>query len=81
MKNWLTTKEAAQKVGLTYVRINQLIKEGTLIAEKRGRDYFIKESDLEVLSQRPETRGRKKKSIDDLKSNEIRKRGRPSKKP
>jgi hypothetical protein len=26
-----------------------------------GRDYFIKESDLGLISNRPETRGRKKK--------------------
>jgi excisionase family DNA binding protein len=60
MENWLTTKEVAERVGLTYVRINQLIKDGTLPAEKRGRDYFIKESDIEIILQRPETRGRKK---------------------
>ena len=62
MDNWLTTKEAGAKVGLTYVRINQLIKEGVLVAEKRGRDYFIRESDLEALEHRPETRGRPAKA-------------------
>jgi excisionase family DNA binding protein len=46
MENWLTTKEAAEKLGLTHVRVNQLIKDGILPAEKRGRDYLIKESDL-----------------------------------
>ncbi len=62
MEKWLTTKEVAAKVGLTYVRINQLIKSGILPAEKRGRDYFIRESDVEIIEQRPETRGRKKKA-------------------
>lgn len=62
MENWLTTKEVAEKVGLTYVRINQLIKSGFLPAEKRGRDYFIRESDIEIINQRPERRGRKKKT-------------------
>ena len=61
MEKWLTTKEVAQRVGLTYVRINQLIQDRTLPAEKRGRDYFIKESDIKLIEQRPETRGRKKK--------------------
>lgn len=61
MENWLTTKEVAEKVGLTYVRINQLIKSGILPAEKRGRDYFIREADIEIIGQQPETRGRKKK--------------------
>jgi excisionase family DNA binding protein len=62
MDNWLTTKEAAEKVGLTYVRINQLIKSGELPAEKRGRDYFIREADVERLEQRPERRGRPPKA-------------------
>lgn len=61
MEKWLTTKEGARKLGLTYVRINQLIKSDILPAEKRGRDYFIRESDIEIIEQRPETRGRKKK--------------------
>ena len=61
MEKWLTTKEVAARVGLTYVRINQLIKEGILPAEKRGRDYFIRESDIGLIIGRPETRGRKKK--------------------
>lgn len=62
MEKWLTTKEAAERVGLTYVRINQLIKSGELPAEKRGRDYFVKESDVERLKDRPERRGRPPKS-------------------
>ncbi len=61
MEKWLTTKEGARKLGLTYVRINQLIKSDILPAEKRGRDCFIRESDVEIIEQRPETRGRKKK--------------------
>ncbi|MEJ7861522.1 MAG: helix-turn-helix domain-containing protein [Pyrinomonadaceae bacterium] len=61
MEKWITTKEGARKLGLTYVRINQLIKSDILPAEKRGRDYFIRESDVEIIEQRPETRGRKKK--------------------
>ena len=61
MEKWLTTKEVAQKVGLTYVKINRLIKSDILPAEKRGRDYFIRESDVEIIEQRPETRRRKKK--------------------
>lgn len=64
MGKLLTTKEVAELVGLTYVRINQLIKDGTLPAEKVGRDYMIKESDVELIKQRPETRGRKKKDAE-----------------
>ncbi len=54
----LTTKEAAEKLGVTYVRINQLIKSGELVAEKKGRDYLIKSSDLKTLKKKPEKRGR-----------------------
>ncbi len=61
MEKWLTTKEVAKKVGLTYVRINQLIKSDILPAEKRGCNYFIRESDVEIIEQRQKTRGRKKK--------------------
>ena len=34
----VTTKEAAQILGVTAVRVRQLIKDGRLVAEKRGRD-------------------------------------------
>ena len=61
MEKLLSTVEAAKKMGLHRVRIHQLIKEGVLPAEKYGRDYMIKELDLEILKDRPETRGRKKK--------------------
>ncbi len=37
----LTTKEFAIAVNLSIIRVQQLIRENTIIAEKRGRDYFI----------------------------------------
>lgn len=58
MAELLTTKEAAEKLGVSYVRINQLIKSGELSAEKKGRDYLIKMSALKNLKNRPERRGR-----------------------
>jgi excisionase family DNA binding protein len=54
----LTTKEAANKLGITSVRVNQLIKAGILPAEKHGRDYLIQESDVEKAKDRPDRRGR-----------------------
>lgn len=61
MGNLLTTKEAANILGVTYVRINQLITAGELPAEKYGRDYMVKIADVESLKNRPERRGRPKK--------------------
>jgi excisionase family DNA binding protein len=58
----LTTKEAAERLGVGYVRVNQLIKEGRLPAEKMGRDYMIKESDLKLVQGRKPGRPPKKVS-------------------
>lgn len=57
----MSTNEVAERVGKTRVRINQYIQEGLLPAQKVGRDYVIKESDVEKIENLPETRGRKKK--------------------
>jgi excisionase family DNA binding protein len=63
----LTTKEAAERLGVGYVRIHQLIKQGRLPAEKMGRDYFIKESDLKLVEDRkpgrPSKQASKKKEV------------------
>ena len=42
----LTIKEAAEKLGVSARRVNQLIDEKKLIAEKIGSQYVIKEVDL-----------------------------------
>jgi excisionase family DNA binding protein len=42
----LTTKEAAQLLKVSDSRVRQLILEGTLQAEKKGRDHLIDEKDL-----------------------------------
>jgi excisionase family DNA binding protein len=57
----LTTKEAAEKLGVTVPRIHTFIKEGRLPAEKMGRDFFIKEADLKLLENRKT--GRPPKSL------------------
>ncbi len=48
----LTTVEAAEILGISRVRVFQLIKSGKLPAEKVGRDLFIKEKDLELVKER-----------------------------
>ncbi|MFN0120671.1 MAG: helix-turn-helix domain-containing protein [Blastocatellia bacterium] len=42
----LTTKDAAERLGVTVGRIRQLVLAGTLPAEKFGRDLVIKAVDL-----------------------------------
>ena len=46
----LSTKEAAEKLGVSLRRVQQMITEGTLPANKIGRDYVILEKDLEGIS-------------------------------
>jgi excisionase family DNA binding protein len=57
----LSTKEFAERVGLTRPRINQMIQNGEIDAEKLGRDFFIDEKFVEIIRNRPERRGRPKK--------------------
>jgi excisionase family DNA binding protein len=42
----LTTKQAADLLGITRVRVRQLIGEKVLAAVRLGRDLFIAPSDL-----------------------------------
>ena len=48
----LTTKEAADRLGVSLGRVHQLIKEERLPADKKGRDYLIEEKDLRLVSNR-----------------------------
>jgi excisionase family DNA binding protein len=52
MRDTLTTKEAAEKLGISRRRINDLINGGRLPAEKIGRDYLIKVEDLKLVEDR-----------------------------
>ncbi len=44
------TKEAAEKLGVSIRRVQQMITEGTLSANKVGRDFIILEKDLENVT-------------------------------
>ncbi len=57
----LTTKEVAERLGVTVPRVHALIRAGRLPAEKRGRDVFVKESDLQLVANRKTGRPRKPK--------------------
>jgi len=43
---WITTKEAAELTGYTTARFRQLALKGTLVAKKRGRDWFLDKSSV-----------------------------------
>ena len=58
-QNLLTTKEVAERLGVTPKRVNQLISEGRLPARRIGRDYFIQERDLRLVKDRKVGRPRK----------------------
>jgi excisionase family DNA binding protein len=58
----LTTKEAAARLGISVMRVQQLIWDGRLPAEKIGRDYVIKEDDLKLVADRKPGRPRKEQS-------------------
>jgi excisionase family DNA binding protein len=58
----LTTKEAAEKLGVSVRQVQTLIGQNRLPATKRGRDWFIKEKDLKLVEHRPIT-GRPKKAV------------------
>lgn len=59
---YLTTREVAEKLGVTVGRVQQFIAEGRLPSIKVGRDRFILESDLVLLSGRKTGRPPKDKS-------------------
>lgn len=65
----LTTKETAERLGVSVARVHQLISEGRLPAEKMGRDYFIKEDDLKLVEDRKPGRPPKAKDETDSKAN------------
>ncbi len=52
MSGTLTTKEAALRLGISTARIRQMVLSGQLPAEKFGRDLMIKETDLELVTDR-----------------------------
>lgn len=50
--NLLTTKQAAERLGVTSVRVCAMIAAGRLPAERFGRAYMIKEGDLKLVADR-----------------------------
>jgi excisionase family DNA binding protein len=56
---FLTTKEAAKRLGVKIRMVQLLIQSGRLPAQKFGRDYMIKEADLKLVENRKVGRPRK----------------------
>jgi excisionase family DNA binding protein len=52
MDTFLTTRQAAERLGVSDSRIRQLILDGKLAAVKAGRDWLIKASDLRLMEKR-----------------------------
>jgi excisionase family DNA binding protein len=61
MQGFLTTQEAAEKLGVTAGRVRQMIVDGQLPATKLGRDNIIKEADLSLVEDRKVGRPPKEK--------------------
>ncbi|CAN5176539.1 hypothetical protein BH20ACI1_BH20ACI1_20140 [soil metagenome] len=59
----LTVKDVAKKLEISVWRVHQLIKGERLPAQKLGSQYVIKESDLQLVADRPT--GRPPKDKDD----------------
>ena len=53
-----TTKEAATELGITPGRVRQMVLNGSLPAQKFGRDLMIKADDLEKARTRQTEPGR-----------------------
>ncbi|MDQ4120478.1 MAG: helix-turn-helix domain-containing protein [Acidobacteriota bacterium] len=52
MEDLITTREAAEKLGVSMRRVTALIKEGRLPSTQIGREHLINESDLELVRER-----------------------------
>jgi len=61
----LSTKEAAERLGVDASRIRRLIIDERLPAEKMGRDWFIKEEDLALVADRKPGRPKNTDIADD----------------
>jgi excisionase family DNA binding protein len=61
LEGFLTTKEVAEKLGLSVGRVQQFIAEGRLPATKIGQTNLVKESDLKLVEDRKTGRPPKSK--------------------
>ncbi len=62
LEGFLTTKEVAEKLGVSVGRVQQFIAEGRLPATKIGQTNLVKESDLKLVQDRKTGRPLKARS-------------------
>lgn len=49
----LTTRQAAQRMGVSHGRVRQLVTQGRLPSVKVGRSRYVKSSDVDGFERRP----------------------------
>ena len=64
IEGYLTTREAAEKLGVSEGRVRQFVAEGRLEAVKVGHTNLIKEAHLERVALRPTGRPLKSKATE-----------------
>ncbi|HEY0100288.1 MAG TPA: helix-turn-helix domain-containing protein [Pyrinomonadaceae bacterium] len=68
----ISTSEAAEKLGVHITRVQVLIREGRLPAQKIGRTYVIDEDNLKLVKDRKAGRPPKAKAEIDSKASKKR---------
>ncbi len=63
MTEYITTAEAAAALGISPMRVRQLIQDGTLRATKFGHVYMITRGDLAGVVRRPPGRPPRRLSL------------------
>jgi excisionase family DNA binding protein len=67
----LTTAEVAERLGVHRTRVNVLIKDGRLPAQRFGRAYLVQEKDLQLVSERRVGRPPKELGTPDVKKKHL----------
>ncbi len=62
----LTVSDAAQRLGLSVAMVRRYCESGEIPATKIGRDWSLRQRDVELFAAKPRRRGRKKKSRTEL---------------
>ncbi len=73
LTNRITTKEAAQILGISDRRVRQMILNGQLSAKRFGRALTLSHSDVEMLRARKVGRPKKRRSAKQIVGNKFRK--------
>lgn len=71
----ITTAQAAERLGISVRRVQELIYSGRLPAQQFGRTYVVNESDLKLVEARKPGRPRKLQDEKEV-GNESKNRGR-----